>query len=606
MTHRHLAIASVVTLLLWCSTLTNAQPASTCIPMPASSVCANFYAPDQMVDITGSPGINCVSDAESYLKAAPTVWASLRILSPQTTCSSDFAQLMCFAVYKPCQRYVSQEFCQRTLGANKTVDGTCSQDISTGFLAAAVPQFSVVFDCNYQLYNTINGGGVGPFVSQSNVVVPADQCQPLSNTSVCRGVVDYPIYVPWSTGGDQSRIEAQVATTFKQAFITAAVGTGCLESIEKMLCSMVYTRCDTTVLESSLTPFLPYLPPGSLLPRVLPALKIPFPQLPCSSLCQRVQAQCSTLLASNEALAGLANCTGQGFVLAPSKTCTGASSDAGGLNFPNSTSTLAYLTLSGNRVPVVSQCNQFVSLYATNVSEVFECPFPLVRASGPDSVNAILGGSCALPCPSIVFSRDDWAKANRFVIGFVVASFITSLFLWLTWVIFPVKRKQTNTLMFNSCTLWLSFTMVIMSIHAGGHPSQISCQNDSEYNTQSQGGMCLFTSMMFFFFSIAGVGFWFTASFDLYLKIVLNLKIDMLKQKKLNRLYMALGWGMPGLLLIIALGTHSLGGTGGTPWCFFQNEAPDYADWVSVWLWTGRSGCCLIRCSSGVLLFSFP
>ena len=544
--------------------------------MPANSVCSNFYPAGKMVDITGNPAINCVTDAENFLKAAPTVWASLKILSPTTTCSSDFAQMMCFAVYKPCQRYVSQEFCQHTLD---TTAGTCGQQ-TQGFLAAAVPLFTTVFNCSYALYQPIPRGGDGPFVSQATVasLVPADQCVELSPTSICRGVVDYPIYLPWSYYGNQSLIENQVATTFTQAFITAATGNGCLESLEKMLCSLVYTRCDRTVLPTSLTP---YLTPGSPLAQAVPFLQLPFPQLPCSSLCDRVQTQCAVLLSSNAQLAAYANCSAMGTVLTPTMNCAGAAIDAGGANFPNKTSTLATLTLNGYPIPLVSQCNQFISTYPTNVSDVFTCPFPLVRSSSGESVNAILGGSCALPCPSIVFSRDDWSRANRFVIGFIVASFVTSLFLWLTWVIFPVKRKQTNTLMFNSCTLWLSFTMLIMSIHSGGRPSTISCMNDSDYNTQSQGGMCLYVSMCFFFFSIAGVGFWFTASFDLYLKIVLNLKIDMIKQKKLNRAYMSLGWGMPGVLLIIALGTHSLGGTGGTPWCFFQNEAPDYADWVS-------------------------
>ena len=177
-------------------------------------------------------------------------------------------------------------------------------------------------------------------------------------------------------------------------------------------------------------------------------------------------------------------------------------------------------------------------------------------------------------------SHDEWVEGDRFFTGFVVTSFITSLLLWLTWVIFPIKRKQSNTLMFNTCTVVLSFTMLMIIMKTNGKPSQISCKNESEYMTQDDGGMCLFQAMVFFYFTLAGVAFWCVSSIDLYMKIVLNKKIDMIKQKRLNRLYMICGWSIPFLLLIIGLSVKAFGGAQGTPYCFFYPTNDAAVDWA--------------------------
>lgn len=90
----------------------------------------------------------------------------------------------------------------------------------------------------------------------------------------------------------------------------------------------------------------------------------------------------------------------------------------------------------------------------------------------------------------------------------------------------------------------------------------------------------MFQGIFLFYFTLAAVIFWFISATDLYLKIVLNVKIDLIRQKRLNKLYLACGWGVPFILLIGALGDGAFGGNAGTPWCFFSAKNRGYLDWL--------------------------
>lgn len=74
--------------------------------------------------------------------------------------------------------------------------------------------------------------------------------------------------------------------------------------------------------------------------------------------------------------------------------------------------------------------------------------------------------------------------------------------------------------------------------------------------------------------------FWLISALDLYIKIVLNKKIDLILQRKLNITYLAVGWGLPFIFLIAALSTKAFGGSTGTPWCFFSTTSREYLDWL--------------------------
>lgn len=121
--------------------------------------------------------------------------------------------------------------------------------------------------------------------------------------------------------------------------------------------------------------------------------------------------------------------------------------------------------------------------------------------------------------------------------------------------------------------------MLISVFATGGQPSKQPCLDEATMYRQSDGGVCLFESMSLFFFSLAGVLFWFASALDLYLKIVLTLRIDPLLQSRLNLLYRIVGWGIPILLLIIALSMEGFGGSPGVSWCFFSGVVSESVEW---------------------------
>ena len=72
----------------------------------------------------------------------------------------------------------------------------------------------------------------------------------------------------------------------------------------------------------------------------------------------------------------------------------------------------------------------------------------------------------------------------------------------------------------------------------------------------------------------------FASALDLYLKIVLTLRVDPRLQSKLNTAYRAVGWGLPALLLVIALALQAFGGSEGVQWCFFSGASSETIEWM--------------------------
>jgi hypothetical protein len=441
---------------------------ATCMPLPSTSVCAGFFPPGASVDVwpiptpTGPvPAFACLEDAEAALASAPIIWSGVTLRMGGTTfCTEKLAQIMCLTTFRVCGAIgVSRPFCQAAFGTPDLPNsGTCPQAVQQQLLGLMIPNFATRFNCtgSAQFKDPAAGPVVGPQVPQSNATyhlsVPMNQCQTLSPTSICRGVINYPIFLPWSFP-NQAAHEAQVAHIFGVAFLLADQRDGCLQSLEKMLCSLAYPRCDTNVLFNSLSPFVP----------TIPHIPIPFPRLPCRNLCYPVQQQCPVLLAAQPPLAAMANCSGVGFVQRPVATCNGAFKTPGGRNFPEVTSVLATLAINGNPVPVTSSCNDFdTSQTQLNLTEVLPmCPLPLVRAHGISDENAIVGGAtCAIPCPPPYFTPSEYTGIEHFFTGLVLTSFIASSILWLTWIIFPRRRRQTLPLLFNSCAWALNLAMV--------------------------------------------------------------------------------------------------------------------------------------------------
>lgn len=66
------------------------------------------------------------------------------------------------------------------------------------------------------------------------------------------------------------------------------------------------------------------------------------------------------------------------------------------------------------------------------------------------------------------------------------------------------------------------------------------------------------------------VAFWLQSSVDLFLRIVLNIRLDSKRQSKLNKIYTITGWLFPLPFFIGALSLGVFGGSTGAPWCFLN------------------------------------
>lgn len=58
--------------------------------------------------------------------------------------------------------------------------------------------------------------------------------------------------------------------------------------------------------------------------------------------------------------------------------------------------------------------------------------------------------------------------------------------------------------MFNTCVLGLHLFMSAMVFDSRFKPSHVSCRNETEYMTMSDGGVCLAQSMAYLYFTEAG------------------------------------------------------------------------------------------------------
>lgn len=76
------------------------------------------------------------------------------------------------------------------------------------------------------------------------------------------------------------------------------------------------------------------------------------------------------------------------------------------------------------------------------------CMPPLVYPDTYESQGRINGGACATPCPSLAFTEDEYSQVDIAMIVAYLISAICSTFMFLTWAVFPIKRKQFFVLVF--------------------------------------------------------------------------------------------------------------------------------------------------------------
>jgi len=153
-----------------------------------------------------------------------------------------------------------------------------------------------------------------------------------------------------------------------------------------------------------------------------------------------------------------------------------------------------------------------------------------------------------------------------------ILSIFGTFFIIATWGTFKIKRSQPLTFFFAVASFNISLTFII-PVYYKPDVRDVWCKDNTQQNTQVDGGMCLFQSIWLTFWVMAACCFWLVQGFDLFLRIVHNQRhLD-----HMTKYYHAFAWGIPIIILSTFLGTESMGYEQTYFWCFLrditENEA---------------------------------
>lgn len=256
------------------------------------------------------------------------------------------------------------------------------------------------------------------------------------------------------------------------------------------------------------------------------------------------------------------------------------------------TGLVGYLsTIGGSQVT-----NQSISDGSIGTLSTCSCPFPLVVPEDPNSPGnpAIC---CQQRCEGHMYTPE---QSDSIVLIQKIASPLSlagTLFIIATWGTFRVKRSQPLTFFFAVASANVALTFIIPDFFKPD-VRDVWCKDNTQPNTQKDGGMCLFQSIWLTYWVMAACTFWLVQGFDLFLRIVYNQRhLD-----HLTKYYHLFAWGYPMLVLAIMLGNNAMGYESTYYWCFLRdiqenenlNRGLDlglfYGSIITIW----ASGACLM------------
>jgi hypothetical protein len=133
-----------------------------------------------------------------------------------------------------------------------------------------------------------------------------------------------------------------------------------------------------------------------------------------------------------------------------------------------------------------------MSCLTTQRQVAVNCPYPLVIPDS-DSAPTLGGGSCAMKCPSPIFTDSEWAALD--VVGWVLLclSVFGSGFCAVTWFMFK-RSQECLTALLCSC-----FVYSVFYLSAVSHPtlSTSACKDNSQvYEFLDKSGVpCVFMAV---------------------------------------------------------------------------------------------------------------
>ena len=184
----------------------------------------------------------------------------------------------------------------------------------------------------------------------------------------------------------------------------------------------------------------------------------------------------------------------------------------------------------------------------------FYCPEPLVYAEPSDNYYilwALEAEGCALPCPSLTYTPNEWSTLVNILLGLsclcFVAAVMSSIILATNVTKFYVK------LMFTAGFLW--FSLVSICFFIINYDNDIICEGDAYFNRKNP--FCIFQAIALLFFFIWSQTWGIFLSLETYFFFLP--KENQKTILKCRKYYTRVAFLVPTVLVIIPLANGNLG-----------------------------------------------
>jgi hypothetical protein len=183
-----------------------------------------------------------------------------------------------------------------------------------------------------------------------------------------------------------------------------------------------------------------------------------------------------------------------------------------------------------------------------NATSSFICPFPLAYAYGSSHTTYWVYENCAVPCPSVTFTHDEWMlQLDLFMYVLICALIVTIIMLARM-----AGKYFIRTMFIAGFIVYSVVLLIFLGLNAD---NDVVCSGDAHYIKQAP--FCVFQASVTIF-SITWVQVWSVImAYDSYLHI--NSKVTRVKMDELRRQYFVFGFSFSFLCAFIPLVAGNLG-----------------------------------------------
>ncbi|ORY37677.1 hypothetical protein BCR33DRAFT_449390 [Rhizoclosmatium globosum] len=348
--------------------------------------------------------------------------------------------------------------------------------------------------------------------------VNADQCASYSG-GYCNKVINYPVFLP--TGASNSAIEGLLKAGGMDLLLTInstnVAARPCVSAYLEWACYSSYPSCLNGVVKD----------------------------VACKSVCSTAYTQCQSLFSMFGKTSSLPNCDG----------------NAQGLNIPYGTSStcLGYAAATSNGTDVIVSPPQPTG---PTTCPSFLLPNPNYVAGKPPAASIpgqSCNGPCCVPCPQVhqLYDPTSIQSFNIFYQILVVLSFLGSVFLVSSYIVFPHKRAFPGAIMF-----YFSLGMLLLHINqmsiVGSDGYRTSCIDAITEAKQSNSPGCAIQSFVQTFSAMYLIYWIILFMFNLHLTVVW--KTDWFSERMVLLNVIGVLYGLVPAIGILATGSSSTSG----------------------------------------------